>query len=431
MFKMKKLASIAAVAAMTATAMTGLVSTASADEEVINKVFMSTESIEFTGGGRLNGSANITFQGDEFNSDKYDYLGVDPKDSTKVYGTPTLTTTLASGTYSLYYLSNNSKDDTHGIENIEFYKNSEKFNAISYESVGVSEIKNGIDGNNNLYAHRFLFTLDEDFEGTIKFVNTSKWLPDLYAVKITNDPANVINLGSAETNESDGTMTLTLGDDSLIAGTGSIKNENGIRSESLATVNGEAQLRYPAINIQGKKITKIAVKAGIDPSVSVDLNVNVGGTAIASKKAVTGSGWHDYNDIVFENDDFVGDLANLSGYVTLDIARDGQYCGNYRTITFYYEDIENPEPSCTYSIDVLTETVDGESATGVGATVNLNGSSTKSLKWTITKDYKEMHAEYNAAEFTGQNTEFVIGLVVPMEVTSVEDANSKIKFSAE
>lgn len=308
MFKMKKLASIAAAAAMTATAMTGLVSTASADGYV-DQTFVPENGINREEGGngpyptgRVNDiklpEEDITFSdktsdkmkkvfGDGTNIDKnyiskkIDYIG-------QTSGIPTLTANLTAGTYSLYYLAGNDNTNSHAIENINFYNESGEESNVKCEAAGLSELAkyNG----SNLYVHRFLFTLNESFNGTIKFISTSSWLPDLYAVNITNDPDKVISFGSSDVNDEVGIVALTLGDDSLIAGTGSIKNDNGIRSEGLATVNGKAQLRYPAINMQNKKITKIAVKAGIASDVSVDLDVNVGGTTIASKKAVTGNG---------------------------------------------------------------------------------------------------------------------------------------------
>lgn len=433
MFKMKKLASIAAAAAMTATAMTGLVSTASADDLVINNVFKSEDITLEGNGGRKNGAENITFQNETISAEKYDYLGIDP--SSKVAkGTPTLTATLASGTYSLYYLSKNPKEDSHEIENIEFYNGSEKIDGVSYESLGVSEIENGLNGNSNLYAHRFLFTLNEEFDGTIKFVNTTKWLPDLYSVKITNDPANVIDFGSVK--DSDNTKTLILGNDSIIKGTGSFKSDNKYVkiSEGLTqSSDGNAILRYPYVNLAGMVLTKAEVDVGINCEANVKLRI--GSTEIESKEITPNSGNWTVQEKAISFEDLKN--ANVEGYVELEISdskSDYKYAGNYGNITLTYKEIEEPEPSatpsCTYSIDIEAENdEEGNWATGVGAAVKLNGSGANSFKWTITKDNEKMEATYNAAKLSG-DMEYLIGLVVPMAVTA-ENVSSEITFSAE
>lgn len=422
MFKMKKLASIAAAAAMT-----GLVSTASAAEEV-NMMFLpgaETNAVNFesgTGGGAKEhdgDSVEIDFKGNKYNTYKVDYLGTNR-------GIPTLTVNdLSAGTYSLYYIGGNGFDNDHSIENIKFIENDVEITP----HIKKADIEK-FDGVH--YAHGYQITFDEGFSGTIKFVSTNTWLPDLYGIYLTNN--NSFDFGT--TTYDDNSVKLSVGTNSIaLSGTnGEIKtNSDGSKETNNLEVGGESKkalLTYPDIDLTGKRLTKADISVGTCKPVTIELKV--GDTVIGKELSYNNNDWYSGNLA------FGGlNLENLKGNVTVDITKNGgdnDYCGNYRTITFYYKDIETPEPakpSCTYSIDVPTETVDEESATGVGAAIKLNGSSVKTLKWTINKGGQPMAATFDDASVLSGEADFVIGLVVPMAIDNETEAAQKIAFSAE
>ncbi len=452
MLKMGKIISAAAAAALMTTAMTGFVSIASADEyvdltflpEYNGEVAMDgAEAIEVErgsnsdsrSGGVISSNKNadsVTLDSNagnkikalfgqdgkvssEYISAKLDYIGKD-------YGIPTAAVNLTKGTYSMYYLGSN----TNAMGDIKFVDSNGEYNdSVSLESFAAETLAYGYK------VYKYQMTFDENFNGSIKFINTNNWLPDFYALRITDKPAYAMDFGSIN-NESETSMTLSIGPDSIVSGLGEIKSDNtGTYTDNL---KADAVLRYPYINLEGKKLTKVEVNAGLGTTVDVELKI--GGTSIQKQTGLIeadGKWGIIEKKIVFDN----LNVDEAKGYIELAMTNSGhgqKFCGNYEDITLTYENIkEEPEvkAECTYSIDVPTITVGEDSATGVGASINPNGITLNKLTWTVTKGSDKMQAEYNASGMTADSTSsFVIGLVVPVAVDE-NNVDNTIKFDYE
>ena len=448
MLKMGKIISAAAAAALMTTAMTGFASIASADEyvdltflpEYNGAVAMDgAEAIEVERGSNSDSKSggvissnknadNVTLDSNagnkikalfgqdgkvssEYISAKLDYIGKD-------YGIPTAAVNLTKGTYSMYYLGSN----TNAMGDIKFVDSNGEYNdSVSLESFAAETLAYGYK------VYKYQMTFDENFSGSIKFINTNNWLPDFYALRITDNPAYAMDFGSIN-NESETSMTLSIGPDSIVSGSGEITgtSTNNLRSDAV--------LRYHNINLEGKKLTKVEVNAGLGTTIDVELKI--GGTSIQKQEGLieANNKWDIIEKkIVFDN----LEVENAKGYVELEMTNSGhaqKFCGNYGDITLTYENIkEEPEvkAECTYSIDVPTITVGEDSATGVGASIKPNGISLNKLTWTIMKGDDKMQAEYNASGMTADDTSsFVIGLVVPVAVDG-NNVDDTIKFDYE
>lgn len=448
MLKMGKIISAAAAAALMTTAMTGFASIASADDYVdltflpeyngevamesadAIEVGKGTNSDDSKSGGRVYSNANnVTLdskagnkikalfgQDDEVNSEyisaRLEYIGQN-------CGIPTAAVNLTKGTYSMYYLGSN----TNTMGDIEFVNSDGTDNdSVSLEKFADETLAYGYT------VYKYQMTFDENFNGSIKFINTSNWLPNFYALRITDNPAYAMDFGSIN-NESETSMTLSIGPDSIVSGSGEIKSDNGTYTDNL---KADAVLRYPYINLEGKKLTKVEVNAGINTT--VDVGLKIGGNLIEEQKEVSGNDWNiTKKKIAFDN----LKVENAKGYVELGMTNSknsNSFCGNYGDITLTYENIkEEPEvkAECTYSIDVPTINVEEDYATGVGASINPNGITLNKLTWTIMKGDDKMQAEYDASEMTAEDTSsFVIGLVVPIAVDG-NDVDNTIKFDYE
>jgi len=136
-----------------------------------------------------------------------------------------------------------------------------------------------------------------------------------------------------------GSLFFYLGDDSIIIGNGTIKSDtvNMIslkRTENLETNNGNAQLRFPAVDLNGKNFDKLDLWVGSEKDAA--LSIKVGNTEVASFSNIKGSGW----EPVVHTTNLI--TTNVSGDLVIDITgAGGNYCGNYAYIRIYKDGIDD------------------------------------------------------------------------------------------
>ncbi len=305
------------------------------------------------------GNSDATVINSEYTKYYYDYIGTG-------YGTPYIeVTNLAAGTYAMFYLGKNNYDGTHDIENVTFTDMSDDpVSTASYEAYGARNI-------GELVVHKFQLSFTESFTGKIKFVNTTSglYLPDLYAIKITNDTFDVGSI----TNKSI-VHTLSPGEDSIYrCSSANSKVENG-KTDNLQTTNKKAIIKYPDIDFTGTNIHAVQVSGATNNKGNISLYIN--GTCIGTMSNFSTGSYSDYKDITFTNIN----SSNLKGDVMLVIENDGSYAGNYGAIKLYSE----------ASLNTVYKATDLFSCAGTTGTIVRSGS------YTNEENYKNYGAPFGS-----------------------------------